>query len=84
MSRMRNPFRVTVCFCLLVGTLSVASRADDFQGSMHLTPFDEDTIAYSKTQDSSAIAGLKTRIEMKVSGSNMRRTTVICEPFSRN
>jgi hypothetical protein len=30
---------------------------------MHLMPFDEDTIAYSKTQDSSAIAGLKTRIE---------------------
>jgi hypothetical protein len=35
----------------------------DFQGAMHLMPFEEDTIGYSKTADSNAITRLQQRID---------------------
>ena len=35
----------------------------DFQGSTHLMPFDEDTIAYSKAKDTGPIAQLQRRID---------------------
>jgi len=37
--------------------------ADDFQGSTHMMPFEEDTIAYSKTPDSGPVARLQRRID---------------------
>ena len=36
---------------------ALAARAD-FQGSTHLTPFDEDTIAYGKTKSEGPVAKL--------------------------
>ena len=38
-------------------------RADDFQGATHLMPFDEDTIAYSKTPSTGPVAKLQQRID---------------------
>ena len=35
----------------------------DFQGSTHLTPFDEDTIAYSKTKSDGPVARLQERLD---------------------
>lgn len=35
---------------------------DDFQGSTHMMPFEEDTIAYSKTPDGGPVARLQRRI----------------------
>src|SRR6185295_19053598 len=40
-----------------------AALGDDFQGSTHMMPFEEDTIAYSKTPDSGPVARLQRRIE---------------------
>lgn len=45
-----------IAFCL-------GAQADDFQGSTHLMPFDEDTIAYSKAKDSNVITRLQQRID---------------------
>ncbi len=42
-------------------TLSLPCLAD-FQGATHLTPFDEDTIAYSKSQATGPVARLKERL----------------------
>jgi hypothetical protein len=36
---------------------------DDFQGATHITPFDEDTIAYSKSEADGAIPRLQKRID---------------------
>jgi hypothetical protein len=44
---------------LIAGTL----LADDFQGATHVTPFDDDTIAYSKTEADGAIPRLQKRID---------------------
>jgi len=44
----------------------VAATADDFQGSTHITPFDEDTIAYSKTEADGPIPRLQKRIEKEI------------------
>ncbi|HMJ89531.1 MAG TPA: hypothetical protein VK530_06925, partial [Candidatus Acidoferrum sp.] len=41
---------------------TLAAHAD-FQGSTHLTPFEEDTIDYNNTPDSGAVAELRQRIE---------------------
>jgi hypothetical protein len=35
----------------------------DFQGATHLTPFDEDTIAYSKTKSAGPVAKLQARLD---------------------
>lgn len=53
---------VLLAGCLLVAALGCAD-ADDFQGATHLMPFDEDTINYSKTKDSSPVARLQERID---------------------
>ena len=37
-------------------------QADDFQGATHIMPFDEDTIAYSKSKDTGPVAHLQERI----------------------
>ncbi len=37
--------------------------ADDFQGATHIMPFDEDTIAYSKTPSGGPVARLQERID---------------------
>lgn len=47
----------------LVSMIVLSDLRADFQGSMHLMPFEEDTIAYSKTDDSSVIGDLSKRIE---------------------
>ena len=39
------------------------AHADDFQGATHLMPFDEDTIAYSKTPSTGPVAKLQQRID---------------------
>ncbi len=39
------------------------AQADDFQGATHLTPFDEDTIAYSKATAAGAVAKLQERMD---------------------
>ena len=52
--------------CLaLIWTLGAghASAQADFQGATHLMPFDEDTIRYSKTQDTTAVARLQERLD---------------------
>ena len=49
---------VRVCFSLLLCFTATLSRAD-FQGSTHMMPFDEDTIAYSKTEASGAVTRLQ-------------------------
>ncbi len=51
---------------LVIATLLLAAgpgRADDFQGATHLMPFDEDTIAYSKTKAHGSIPTLQERID---------------------
>ena len=50
---------------LVMTTLLLAAgpgRADDFQGATHLMPFDEDTIAYSKTKAHGSIPTLQEKI----------------------
>jgi len=56
--------------CLLVAVAGIfivvpgtALRADDFQGATHIMPFDEDTIAYSKTPETGSVARLQERID---------------------
>src|SRR5215204_5522942 len=45
-------------------TVSTATLfGDDFQGATHITPFDEDTIAYSKNEAQGAIPRLQSRID---------------------
>lgn len=41
----------------------IASAYADFQGSTHMTPFDEDTIGYSKTKSHGRIAKLQERLD---------------------
>ena len=53
---------LALAVCLLAASLSHAG-ADDFQGATHLMPFDEDTINYSKTKDTSPVARLQERID---------------------
>jgi len=52
--------------CVLLGLAAAGvtmSAQVDFQGSSHLMPFDEDTIAYSKTPDTGPVARLQKRID---------------------
>jgi hypothetical protein len=42
---------------------ALVALADDFQGSTHMMPFEEDTIAYSKTPESGPVARLQRQIE---------------------
>src|SRR5688572_15257193 len=49
--------------CTLIILIAVAAMADDFQGSTHITPFDEDTINYSKTEADGPIPRLQKRLE---------------------
>ena len=42
---------------------SLAARGDDFQGSTHMVPFEEDTIAYSKTPDQGPVTRLQRRMD---------------------
>ena len=44
-------------FCLTLLLLMSQARAD-FQGSTHMMPFDEDTIAYSKTEATGPVSRL--------------------------
>jgi hypothetical protein len=52
---------------LKLGILSLFAaqfaHADDFQGATHMTPFDEDTIAYSKSAASGTVAKLQQRLD---------------------
>jgi hypothetical protein len=48
---------------LAAGLLASAAVRADFQGSTHLMPYDEDTLGYGKTADTSAIARLQERID---------------------
>lgn len=50
-------------FGLAATLLAAASARADFQGSTHLMPYDEDTLGYGKTADTSAIARLQERID---------------------
>ncbi len=46
------------------GLVAVAACARaDFQGATHLMPFDEETLAYSKSPDTSSVARLQKRID---------------------
>src|SRR5438477_647202 len=47
---------------LWLGGLLPAARAD-FQGSTHIMPFDEDTIAYSKTPATGPVTQLQRKID---------------------
>jgi hypothetical protein len=49
-------------FILLVFVLFGAARGQDFQGSSHMMPFDEDTISYSKTPSTGPISRLEKAI----------------------
>jgi hypothetical protein len=49
--------------CTLIILIAAAARADDFQGSTHITPFHEDTINYSKTEADGPIPRLQKRLE---------------------
>jgi len=52
------------CLCVLFLAAAVGRVfADDFQGSTHLMPFDEDTIRYAKSPATGAIARLQHRID---------------------
>jgi hypothetical protein len=53
--------RIVVGCAVLIG--AAAARADDFQGATHIMPFDEDTIAYSKTKSSGPVAKLQERMD---------------------
>src|ERR1051325_5525507 len=44
-------------FSLLISAFASRARAD-FQGSTHMMPFDEDTIAYSKTEATGPVSRL--------------------------
>ena len=49
---------------LLVFGVCLSSQGQaDFQGATHITPFDEDTIAYSKTKANGPVARLQARID---------------------
>jgi len=48
---------------LLILLCAISAVADDFQGATHVMPFDEDTIAYSKTPDTSIVARLQARLD---------------------
>ena len=50
-------------YALSIGIASALPAQADFQGSMHLMPFDEDTIAYSKTPHSGPVARLQQRLD---------------------
>ena len=52
--------RTLVSLCILTGATLFA---DDFQGSTHMMPFDEDTIAYSKTPSRGPVAKLQERLD---------------------
>jgi len=54
----RNVGAIYLAVCL-----ACAVRADDFQGATHMTPFDEDTIAYSKSKATGPVAKLQERME---------------------
>ena len=57
------PFSLrTVLGCAVLAGAMVA-RADDFQGATHIMPFDEDTIAYSKTKSTGPVAKLQERMD---------------------
>jgi hypothetical protein len=49
-------------FMALSAFVAVLARAD-FQGATHMTPFDEDTIAYSKTPSRGPVAQLQERLD---------------------
>ena len=55
-------FGLGLSLILVVGT-AFAAFGDDFQGSTHMMPFEEDTIAYSKTPASGPIERLQQRID---------------------
>jgi hypothetical protein len=47
----------------LIALSAAALRADDFQGSTHMVPFDEDTIRYSKTKETGPVARLQEKLD---------------------
>ena len=57
----RWPFAWAILFALIA--FAGAVSADDFQGSTHLMPFDEDTINYSKAREAGPIARLQQRVD---------------------
>jgi hypothetical protein len=54
--------RVLPVLAFMAGSL-VTVCGDDFQGATHITPFDEDTIAYSKTEADGPIPRLQRKID---------------------
>ena len=54
---------VRLAILMIAVSLAPMLRADDFQGATHMTPFDEDTIAYSKTKSAGPIARLQERLD---------------------
>ncbi len=62
MQSSHHPFAPGIAIALLMAMGKVLG-ADDFQGATHLLPFDEDTIKYSKTEATGAIARLQQRID---------------------
>ena len=51
-----------VMWLWIAGARAVLAQAD-FQGASHLMPFDEDTIHYSKTRDTTPVARLQERLD---------------------
>jgi hypothetical protein len=52
--------KIVLAVPLLAASLAFA---DDFQGATHVMPFDEDTIAYSKTKSTGPVACLQGRLD---------------------
>ena len=55
--------RLSVRSCCFIAALSSCTARAHFQGATHLMPFDEDTIAYSKTEASGPVAQLQARLD---------------------
>jgi len=52
-----------VLFAMLFLAPVFGGRGEDFQGSTHMMPFEEDTIAYSKTPEGGSVARLQRKID---------------------
>ncbi len=62
--KMINVFRMFCGFAWILAAVAVSTaRAQDFQGSTHVMPFDEDTLSYTKAQPDDPVSQLQRRIE---------------------
>lgn len=53
---------IAACLCLVLLTARLIAQSD-FQGAMHMVPFDEDSIGYSKAAATDPVARLQARID---------------------